>query len=277
MKEFKVHIKTIMTSRWFIPCLLLETFFLMLSPVNWVDENLSISAFEALFLIDRDNIMQQISYCRELVYLADPSLHAVVFMPVICVLPGIFAYCEERDSGYMLFSALRSSRRKREGTWVCAQMLSAAFILVAAYLLFAVVVTLRLPALSDYKGESAEYLARSMKEKNILLLRIGSLALYGMFIASASMLIGIFVRDRQMLLGTVFTSVYLYSTVIYKVMRFYIEHDDYEKYSKWADMLPEAFMIILTATPVKISLFAGIICLLPILFVLIAGREKRLK
>ena len=98
-----------------------------------------------------------------------------------------------------------------------------------------------------------------------------------MFIASASMLIGIFVRDRQMLLGTVFTSVYLYSTVIYKVMRFYIEHDDYEKYSKWADMLPEAFMIILTAPPVKISLFAGIICLLPILFVLIAGREKRLK
>ena len=273
MKELNIHIRSIFGSCLFWLCMAIEVVLFLTSTAAIIDDDTAISLFEVLFTLDRNISSGLIECSREYLYGVIPSMYAVVFMPVVCIAPGIFAYFEDNANGHYYFSQIRSSRKKRTITWLLAQMISAAVNVSLAYCVVALMISFLRPSIASYTAEIAGHLASSIKS-GIVIKRLGSFFLFGAFFGVISMHLSRGLCDRQLLLATLFASVYLYSSIVYGMMRMYIERGDYNSYNRWAELLPETFMNILAASPLKLILFLVTMCVLSIYYIFRSTRCK---
>ena len=264
MKDFFVRFRIIVTGLWFLLGLLLTLVILFMSDAG--DESTPFSVFEAVFLMDRSGVLNDYRCSFDYLVTRAPGMYATVFIPVLCTIPGIFAYFDEKTSGYEVFTSIRSTRKKKSAGRLGAQILASASMLMIAYAIYMLVIYIRQPLLKNYTDEYSVFVRANLKSY-LPLRKLISYGLFGVFSATFAVNFCNLFNDRQLVIGTLFSVAYLYSAVIYRIMSYFSGKDDWDNYNVFFKWRLESLTSIINSPAVVITAFFTVSVLLSIIYI----------
>lgn len=168
--------------------------------------------------------------------------YITLFIPIIASFSFVRAFCEERNTGFMKYSIMRSGRVRGYLSKALTAVLSGGLVVMLGDLLFAGAVFLLFPGRTDYADAglfdlSAQLVGNSV---SIVLNEMGSLFLYGVVMTLPALVCCSFCSNPYIIAGVPFFLVYVQQCLVDKLYQKGIEDGNFDFAGNVYDFSPHA-------------------------------------
>ena len=162
-KDLLYNFKKTVGSIYFFICIVLLSA-LSFTSVAYVNENMQeYNVLECLLFLNREEILMDSSLCNLNLFQNGLDGYLSMFLPMLVAFPFVYTYCQERKSGLIRMSIIRTSKTKYIVSKYIVAVTNGSLVLLFGYAIYGGLLWILFPSPADYGMEAVDYICNGTK------------------------------------------------------------------------------------------------------------------
>ncbi len=202
-----------------------------------------ITILELLLKYNKEWIIENVHLSAYDIYYNSTNSYIKMFIPIIAAFPFVPAFCSERNCGNIRFVVARTGRFRYYLSKFVTCMIGGGFAVSFGYALFGIIFIPIYPSVFNFPDNILVCITNTEICKNIIY-NVFGMFLYGAVSTIPALLFTSIIKNRYLILCTPFMLIYLYQSIINRLIINALAKTDFENIPRLENLSPDAIQSV---------------------------------